>query len=1077
MSSIGNSFRGVQPTEGSNLKAKTQVLGKLNINPATLKKLAVIAGRIASHRLEEQRPASFKQKTRNLRSETQEKDHNQALNLQHEAITRLKQSIMGVREPQKIHPHVKEDNVQLIDGDEAIEGLKELKQDLIALTLQAPVNIREAILNQINLLIDIYADAKEPNVEIEAVLAEANAALNDALSNFCEYCEKEQNLPLAGPKIFSQLLHGLKQKALFSTAAKVAECLDEFQKAVASFQSKDHEISILTKDQRRQIYGHVKILQETSEELVQMQKAKKFSLFDRIFHPRKIKEHRKALKQLQERFSELKTSIDKYYAQFDFSEDEVNEFKDLSIEAHRPTRGHLIQFANDYIDGAANLAREQVVLHLLNEIETPNLKIEITKLVKDGFREMQHSQIEALIKTIEGVIENQGSKQDVRSFKQYKTRFEKELNLAADFMRKQLAPCKNWAVSRPEIGNNNPKENLSLDPKEWKKQQQDSKHVLQWMFESLKYDYVDFIDQLENVELSETLLGANVKSKYKLKDASRDLSASREEVLNSKDRWSEPIKRVLNLPRGELSSQMGKEGLQIEHRMDAVNPGYSSSSSRKRAFNDPSLMQPNFHEVTVRDPDSDFSLSYLSSATPVEFFQTDKKMRSAATEKQALEILINGGLKQIKNEGIDKPKEKGTLDDPYQVEFTAVTLLSPDHVRDLIFKIRPIRYLVNKILKKKSVQAIDASQLERRMLKESAEAMRSFAKESTKHKVGDKFTFKNSQGKEFTVTVQKNDKGATVYAMSDPMTNETKCFQFDVTFFDFGVNKWKKKMLGLGKLGGNSLEDKMNKEAWQKLHASAEVKYKAIIDERKKLIADVPIAQYSASLRTLEEKEKSARAKFIEIERNFHQVHSKFTKAERDGAFSAWQACQNELAKELDIAKKHNNPSIKEYAELTQRAFDIRSLQNEISDQFEFKEYLTPEGMYQNAYSMSSAVVALDALLKKPVWTACRSGKDRTSLQRIEIATRAAMRKIRGRMLSFREMEKDPLTYYVRQEIMLNSGHIDELAYRNIGAPGLNLSGAYGQYLKRFLPTGEVVNASFEQIVTGGVYKGFGRLK
>ena len=126
---------------------------------------------------------------------------------------------------------------------------------------------------------------------------------------------------------------------------------------------------------------------------------------------------------------------------------------------------------------------------------------------------------------------------------------------------------------------------------------------------------------------------------------------------------------------------------------------------------------------------------------------------------------------------------------------------------------------------------------------------------------------------------------------------------------------------------------------------------------------------------------------------------------------------------------------------------DIRDLKNEVSDVLEFQPHKEAEYMEKNMYILPSLLMALSIKLNEGPHTGCRSGKDRTSLVDMEISVLFAMREIRGRFLSYRELENDSLTDDVREQMLLNTGQIDELPYKNIGSLGINLAGSHGSYL------------------------------
>ena len=203
---------------------------------------------------------------------------------------------------------------------------------------------------------------------------------------------------------------------------------------------------------------------------------------------------------------------------------------------------------------------------------------------------------------------------------------------------------------------------------------------------------------------------------------------------------------------------------------------------------------------------------------------------------------------------------------------------------------------------------------------------------------------------------------------------------------------------------------------------------------------------------------------------------------ERKDAFESWKAQRETLAHLLshelnDIKTKpdlsKSESQYKKYLELVLEREDLIDITNEVSDQIEFRDFRELKAMDQQMYTFSSALVVLGIELGANPHTGCRSGKDRTSLQRMEVALRYLQRKIYGRHLNYREIEQAKETRMIREELLLNSGHIDDLAIINTGSKGLTPEGFYGSYVKDIDSEGNTYNSWFEKVVLGGAYKAF----
>ncbi len=546
----------------------------------------------------------------------------------------------------------------------------------------------------------------------------------------------------------------------------------------------------------------------------------------------------------------------------------------------------------------------------------------------------------------------------------------------------QIAEWEKTIQGNPAIGAGNPSQPLSNDKKTWKEQQKAFEKALQPILNEM---------------------GAILESDGK---SMKELNESRDAILRDSSRWQNPIIRQLSIP-GTRNK--------MRHVLDAFNPGYPSSSFRGRKPGKDCII-PNAHAVTVQNPLGGLRIDYLSSATPVEFF-ADGDDRTNATRQQCLELMINGA--------IQKDKNISTLENPCRVEFTAVGLLTPDPFTRFINKRGKINHILGRIFKwMKPDPSID----ETRILQDTATAFSHLQNEAP---LGSSYSFQAKDGSEQTVTIVLGLGGERCFKL-ERKGKQPSYFTFDVTLFDFGVNKTKKALIALG--SKSSIENDLNEPAWKKLKASA--------------MREIGEIEFSPEL-------ESTRQEYLIAKRN---------RSGEKEALTKWIAAKDKEVAKLDTPEK-------------KRAFDILCLMEEIDDQMEFKDYLTQFGMNRNAYSLPSAVVTLAALLNQAAWTGCRSGKDRTSLQRVEVATRMGMHAVRGRFLHYTEMEEDPNTYRVREEILFHSGHIDRdgIAGRNIGSQGLNLGGACAPYLQRRLATGERVVREDYTTTTGGAYKAFKR--
>ena len=281
---------------------------------------------------------------------------------------------------------------------------------------------------------------------------------------------------------------------------------------------------------------------------------------------------------------------------------------------------------------------------------------------------------------------------------------------------------------------------------------------------------------------------------------------------------------------------------------------------------------------------------------------------------------------------------------------------------------------------------------------------------------------------------------------------------------------------------GKELEDSMNAEAFAKDVKRYQVKIQHMKNQKVKLGARLR-ARNDGNLKTIldmnaliKKEIRPLRDEWLNAEREYHiAVKGKAQNIQelnmkRQEALGKWQEQRQGLALASDRAldKEDLSPDARQYLELVMHEEDLRDTFYEICDQFEFRDYRSPQGMKENMFTLSSALVAFGVELDADPHTACRSGKDRTSLQRMEIGTRFISREVYGRHLHYREREKMPETAKIREQMLLNSGQIDDLAALNTGSSGLNVAGSYGSYLKDFGNGGKVFAPWYENIVLQG---------
>ena len=280
---------------------------------------------------------------------------------------------------------------------------------------------------------------------------------------------------------------------------------------------------------------------------------------------------------------------------------------------------------------------------------------------------------------------------------------------------------------------------------------------------------------------------------------------------------------------------------------------------------------------------------------------------------------------------------------------------------------------------------------------------------------------------------------------------------------------------------GNILENKNNLAAFKKQSKHVEEKMATATESRLALEKQISNSTIVNGVRTQESTVTEARKKFLHYEKQIHSNLSLSSSAQnelnglRDQALKEWTQARRDLAQtKLDIAK-NKDPKVQNWLKQVSYINDLQDLHDEVFDQLQFQDHRTKEHMDRNMYAFSSALAALGILLDEDPHTHCRSGKDRTSLQRIEIQNRFLMRSKLGYFPNYREWDLYKIENQCRQQAALYSGQIDGVAEKNIGAEGLNISGGHHGGIPIVGPSGaSVSNNAFESAMKGG-YSSFVR--
>lgn len=285
---------------------------------------------------------------------------------------------------------------------------------------------------------------------------------------------------------------------------------------------------------------------------------------------------------------------------------------------------------------------------------------------------------------------------------------------------------------------------------------------------------------------------------------------------------------------------------------------------------------------------------------------------------------------------------------------------------------------------------------------------------------------------------------------------------------------------------GNLIEDSMNEKAFNTHKKRIEDKLKNTNEQKevlhKKITAKATDPNNESAQREINDISninskisnlRKLREALVQKEEAYSKNKGVATKAAKDKAFSEWQKARKDIENDIDSKLKMKNEyseEFQDYLNIIHYEENLIALRDEVSDQLRFKAYRSLEFMKQNMYSLPSTIMTLAIYLDEDPHTSCRSGKDRTTGQDVEITTKVATEAQHGTILNYREMEQNPSTLDTRQNVLLNSGQIDELAFMNTGGTGLNMAGTYGNTLCD-VRTGKTWQATVE----GGVAHAFSR--
>lgn len=659
-----------------------------------------------------------------------------------------------------------------------INNLENLQKDLFALLGDTPQH--KKISEEITKLKEALLKKPLDEEAIEASRHLLNSLLVQA-AHAQEITESSQFL-LATFK-------GIKQKVMLESSNKANDQIRKFQEQVVDHASaagvSPAALQALSPEQRRQIYGNVIYLKERSHDLEaaelspllkkekeQLKALKKLektaqkteSVVAKIATAKKeVEKLQKEIKQMHTRFQDLRMMIEIYEEKFAFTEHEKADpkFRALSVEAHRPTRNHLIMLSSDFFEGASAVLEERKKSHLatfLKEVEANGDTL---------LKELCHKEPPDLdaIKTAIINSDDAGLKTTLEKFEIGEK--------ALDKFSKAIEAEKQKVVT--EIGKGNRAEPLALEKEKWKKQMKEADDVIEKAAGKLKTAYIELEKNLGNTHEITT------------KQAGKVLTEARDAIINGKVRWSQAIDREMRLPVSTKTGLSETNATTLRHKMICPNQGYASSAFRGRVAGD--LTQPNWWNVDVGV--GDHELHFSRSSAQVEFFADDKEKRMNATKRQTLEVLSEKAEKRIQNLNENEKKEGlgASKDKPLVVKTTEVSLLTSVLFTDFLFSEQD-PYL-RKLIKEKTGLAIDISKWESRMLDENREAWMTFdSANATAWKKGEtpSFTYVDKSGEKREVKIHV-DPEKTPPITYEIIRNGKSCFvQFDIAYYNVGCS-------------------------------------------------------------------------------------------------------------------------------------------------------------------------------------------------------------------------------------------------------------------------------------------------
>lgn len=432
----------------------------------------------------------------------------------------------------------------------------------------------------------------------------------------------------------------------------------------------------------------------------------------------------------------------------------------------------------------------------------------------------------------------------------------------------------------------------------------------------------------------------------------------------------------------------------------AAGPSYSSQAPRNRSLDlpDKEIVPPN-HFKTSYEINGNVVMAATRSAITVEFDQKDPQIRKQMNCKQVKKVLDVHVGSQLQKSSWDELQKATDPDHPISIKSMTVNLLTPDRIRQFTRENPLVANLASHLHEGLSGAPSDD---ERSLAEENLAAHQHWNERIVPYKI------KNESGNEATVYVQ-----------------------FDLRYFNIPNNVMQEKTPEFLTVSDDI--QKSNNENFEKL-AQDTLKQSGML---KVLI--------KGAVGKLDNQERTQLKNLQQLSNQKQELRYQITN-ESNTKFEEWQKKADDLVRmqknlEGDLS---STPGLKE-------ALKLFNAQEQLADLFYDTQELYKGGfsrdlknMDNNRSALATRLIALGSLLEDiEVHFGCRSGKDRTGLVDIEVKVFFTLAALTGRMLSYREEEKNPLTHQVREKVTLDSGNIKGVVTAVMGASvGLNTGGS-----------------------------------